>query len=178
MPSYAPAPLSWRQKVVAWTVAVVGIGTLSILVLRLLWEAPLLVSGGLGLVVLAGYLSHLADKKRMGKLRSDRLGTGICEFARSFDRRKVDTFVIRAVYEEMQELVGDLPLRREDRPLADFALDEGEVAFDFPERVAARTGRIYDPRTAPVPDQPVETLGDFVVYFNSLPRRAEASSQP
>jgi hypothetical protein len=63
------------------------------------WIAAALV---LGTLASLDALSTLACRRRLAGLAVGRPGESICTFARSFGRRAADTWVIRAVYEELQ----------------------------------------------------------------------------
>lgn len=55
-----------------------------------------------------GIFEHLRRKARIKRLAASRAGESICEFARSFERRRVDAWIIRAVYDELQEYLGEV----------------------------------------------------------------------
>lgn len=56
------------------------------------------------LIVMAPFIFilYMCDKRREERLVADRQGESIGSFARSFDYRAIDTWIIRAVYEELQ----------------------------------------------------------------------------
>src|SRR5262245_48507556 len=66
-------------------------------------------------------------RKRMNALAASRSGESICTFARAFDRRTTDTWVIRAVYEQVQAQLDDIyacfPIRPNDRLTEDLKID-------------------------------------------------------
>ena len=77
------------------------VGVWVVAVACLLWFFPWSIAIIVGIVVISWFGSHKHDEKRAA-LFQERDGDSICEFARSFDVKVVDTWVIRAVYEELQ----------------------------------------------------------------------------
>ena len=79
-----------------------------------------------------------ADRDR--RIADERVDDSTCSFARSFDFRRVDTRVIRAVYEELQDNV-PFPIRASDHLFNDLHIDEEDLALDIIPGIASRTGR-------------------------------------
>jgi hypothetical protein len=66
------------------------------------WQHPIAI-GILSAVVAAVILRNKRQTKRhLAELANERTGESICEFTRAFDVRNTDTWVIRAVYEQVQ----------------------------------------------------------------------------
>ncbi|MCM5681578.1 hypothetical protein M8A51_18795 [Schlegelella sp. S2-27] len=127
-------------------------------------------------------LAHLQGKREERKLlalAAARKGQTICEFARDFDARAVDTWIIRAVYEQLQAQLEPMhpafPVRAEDRLKEDLLLDDDDLDVDLVQEVEARTGRSLDGST----DNPyfgnVKTVRDLVLFFQSQPRSSRAT---
>jgi len=100
IPSRSMAKLNRGPKsFVAWC-------GLSILILGLLagvvaWAIsyPLIAVPTVTVLAVLVAASSKNDKRRLDALANSRPGETICQFARSFDTRAVDTWIIRAVYE-------------------------------------------------------------------------------
>ena len=104
----------------------------------------------------------------------------ICHFARDFECRKTDTWVIRAVYEEVQShlrpLHAQFPLRASDQLTADLGMDPDDIEFDIATRVAERTGRSLDDSSANPYFSCVVTAGDMVRFFCLQPRAVQPNT--
>lgn len=93
------------------------------------------------------------------------------DFARSFDYRSVDTWIIRAVYEAILVEV-KFPPRKTDT-FAFLGLDEGleEIA----EEVAQRTGRPLTDCEQNTWYGKIETVADMVEFFMCQPKALVAA---
>ena len=92
------------------------------------------------------YFENKRTKKKFALLAEERKELGICEFARSFDTKKIDTWVVRAVYEQLQTYVAEIyateiPIQAEDSLFDLLEIDEEDLDFDLLEEIAQRTGR-------------------------------------
>jgi hypothetical protein len=105
-------------------------------------------------------------------LATSRTGESICEFARSFDCRVVDTWVIRAVYEELQSEVqlAWLPIRANDVLVKDLHIDPDDLDMSLAPAIAARTGRSLESAETNPYSGKVLTASDLVLFFNGQPR--------
>ncbi len=120
------------------------------------------------------YVTDNRHEARLQQLIRERSADSICTFARSFDRRTVDPWVIRAVWEEVREHVGRtkdgrlLALRADDDINALIPYDEWELEDVF-ETAARRANRSFDDfRQNPYFDK-IECLGDYVLLLNAQP---------
>lgn len=107
-------------------------------------------------------------KRDLQALASSRAGESICDFARSFDRRAVDPWVIRAVYEELQREVqfGSFPIRPSDMLVRDLHIDPDDLDMSLAPAISARTGRTLEAvETNPYCGK-VLTAFDLVLFFN------------
>lgn len=117
-----------RQIIVSWTI-------LAVFVSVCVWAVYLVCSSwyGPGIVLLAlcliCWVGTTIRNRRFARLVAARNSESICDFARSFDCRKTDTVLIRAVYDTVQEQMGPplVPLRAEDRLLDDLELDDEDL---------------------------------------------------
>lgn len=131
---------------------------------------------GIGCAVLCVFcvwssVLHRREKQRLQTLACAREGESICHFARSFDKRKTDTWIIRAVYQELQVFLGRfvaVPVRASDLLSGDLGLDADDVD-DLIVDVALRAGRSLE-RTACNPYYgKVHTVSDMVLFVNAQP---------
>ncbi len=111
------------------------------------------------------------DAEQLRGLAEQRVGELICEFARDFDAREVDTWIIRAVYEQLQWQLNDLrpefPLRASDRLKEDLGLDDDDLDMDIAVAVEQRTGRsLVSSSTNPYFGK-VKTVRDLVMFFQA-----------
>lgn len=115
------------------------------------------------------------DARSRRRLAAARAEESICEFARSFDRQ-TDTWVIRAVYEELSQYLAidgrAIPVRRHDRWIEDLGIDSGDFE-DIAEDVAFRAGRKMDDCNANPLYGKVHTVGDLVSFLEHQPRIAK-----
>jgi hypothetical protein len=169
--SRQPPPWRWVGRLLAAAV--------SCALLWVLWTHPLAVCASAivlwGLVTVSDWL----NEKHFARLMRARAGESICQFARSFDCRSVDTWVVRAVYEELQAglaLQGmRLPVRVTDRLQKDLRLDADDLDLLLVPDIAQRAGR----ELSCTQDNPfygkVTTVGDLVHFLNAQPRLAVAN---
>lgn len=97
--------------------------------------------------------------------RTPRTNATICHFARAFQRRTVDTWILRATYQQLSESHGK-PIRADDH-LFDL-LDAEEVEFEVLE-VADRRGRSLDHPEANPFHEGLTTVRDLVLFLNHQP---------
>ena len=165
MPRVARNPTSLG----AWIVLAVLLVALGCL----LWEHPIPV---LGFVAFFGAVSVIGSKRskaHLSKLASHRAGESICTFAREANCRINDTWVVRAVYEQVQSYLGSefhsFPLRWNDSFEKDLKIDIEDVGDVIALEVAERTGRNYSETTGNPMYAKVGTVGDLVLFFCAQP---------
>jgi hypothetical protein len=154
MPQYQASKASWLVSTL-----VLGLVVLLLAVLVKIWW-PLAIL--LPAAVVGGSLIGSRHDRRIAEARK---GESICQFARGFDRRRIDTWIIRAVYEEFS---GAFPLRSSDRFNEDLRID-GEDLEDGAIRIAQRTGRALDGYERNPMFGKVKTLRDMVMFFHHQP---------
>jgi hypothetical protein len=106
-------------------------------------------------------------------LVESRDGESICEFARSFERHRVDTWVVRAVYEQLQEYLGGIPsvpILAIDRLKYDLPIDMEDLEMDLIAEISQRTGRSLSNTTSNPYYEKVKTVEDLVLFFNAQPK--------
>lgn len=155
MPPLPEAEWTWRARV-AFAVFVVPL---------------LVITSPLTLVLDLGW------RRRKARLLSDRLGETICTFARSFDRRAVDPWVIRATWDELQTYLGKpdrpFPIRASDDWADDLWIDPEDLGDAF-DRIARRSGHSTDGTERNPWYGRVTTVGDLVHSVNAQPRTEAA----
>ncbi len=118
MPPYVPTPVT----IVDWMIFVVWAAA----IVYLLWLFPWSIAI-LAVLAILIWLETRKPNAKLAPLIEERDGESICGFARSFDAKVVDTWVIRAVYEELQseaEANGkSVPIRADDSLTDDLQID-------------------------------------------------------
>lgn len=136
------------------------------------------VAAAIGLLAAAtyAYFSTRHSRARPARLRAlaaERAGESICEFARSFDPRETDTWVIRAVYEQLQTYLtpvqNNFQIQSTDLLLGQLIDDPDDLDMDLVEQVATRTGRLLKDATRNRYYGRVNTVADLVHFFNAQP---------
>ena len=128
----------WRWP--AW----LGLAILTFVPAYLFLQHPVGTSIVLAVLFILTIVERIRYKARLRRLAGSRAGESICEFARSFERHQVDTWVVCAVYEQLQEYLGGnppVPIRAADRLKVDLPVDTEELEMDIVARIAQRTGR-------------------------------------
>lgn len=173
MPKYRAKPLGF-----------VGRGFLAALVAGatyLAFDQPKLAAAALAVLLAAILLSLPAINRERTKLRmlaAAREGHSICEFAREFDLRSVDPWVIRAVYEQVQRQLAHVhpafPLHASDRLKEDLFLDDDDLDMSIAVEVEQRTGRSLEKTSANPYLGKVRTVCDLVMFFQAQAPRGAA----
>jgi hypothetical protein len=130
-------------------------------------------------LLLASVIEHQRYNARLRLLAESRSEESICEFARSFERKEIDTWVVRAVYEQLQQyLGGDLPvpIRATDRLKEDLPIDPDDLEMDLMAEMSQRTGRALSNTTANPYYDKVKTVGDLVLFLNAQPKNSTLST--
>lgn len=123
------------------------------------------------LVALWITISHRASKKRFTHLAQERQGRSICQFARSFDFRNVDTKLIRVVYTGLQSwaAVPNFPVAASDDLGEVYGIVDDDLDY-FAEEIAIQTGRtLIHAENNPFFDH-VKTAKDLILFLNHQPK--------
>ncbi len=127
------------------------------------------VVGFLAVIMLVGLDNHCSALRRLSQGRT---GDPLCNFARAFDTRQVDTWVIRAVWDALQSCVmrksDPFPFLPEDRISEDLGIDSEDLT-DIVTDVAERAGYSGDDFELNPMCGKVETVGDLVLFVNQQP---------
>jgi hypothetical protein len=139
---------------------------LTLLMLGLL-VAVVVLSPPVGLVLLTLFactwiLAHCTSGEPQ-----PRTNATICHFARAFERRTVDTWILRATYEILS--AAGKPIRADDR-LCDL-LDADDLDFEVLD-VADRCGRSLEQPDANPFYGSITTVRDLVLFLNHQPMLA------
>jgi hypothetical protein len=168
MPAYEPERISTGKKVAAYSFLIIML----VVLIYAGWNRPLVLAV---LVALAGYgvFSSWKHRRKLMKLAEYRENESICTFAKAFGRKQVDTWIIRAVHEELQKYVkipnGTCPLSATDNLENDLEIDPDDIEELIPI-VAQRTGRNLEHTENNPYYGKIVTVGDFVLFINCQPK--------
>ena len=141
-----------------------------------IYQLPWLL-GVIAVIVVVGTITTKRIKHnlelQLKELAAQRGNESICTFARSFNPREVDTWVIRAVYEQLQDYLAfaypQFPVRAEDRLYGCLITDPDDLDLDLAKEIAERTGRSLEDTKGNPYYEKVETVRDLVLFFNAQP---------
>ncbi len=146
-------------------------------------QQPYLVGVLVAVIVSLGgivWIEMVRDMRRLRRLAASRQEESICQFARSFDRH-TDTWLIRAVYEELSRYLSvdgrPIPVRRQDRCKKDLGIDPEDLD-DIGSDAAFRAGRSMDDCDKNPMYGKVQTVGDLVTFLAYQPRIVDADAAP
>lgn len=138
------------------------------------WHYPLLLLSVFVVVAAASVDGQRQQKAVQTKLSRERKGLSICDFARSLDYRRVDTWVIRAVYEKIQDYVSSpnflVPIRKEDDLIKVLDIDEEDLELDLLPEILWCTGRSEENTSHNPWYGKIVTVEDLVQFVNAQPR--------
>lgn len=166
MPAYIPPQ---EGRLGCWIMLAVMGGVLVCLCIR----EPGLLIPMLIIAAVAGVID-LIERRRQRRVAAERTRESICSFARSFNCRAVDTWVVRAVFEEVMIYV-KFPVRAADRLEKDLRIDPEDTDI-LAEAVAQRTGRSLDQCENNPLYGKITTVGELVEFCNHQPRRTGAAA--
>jgi len=136
----------------------------------------LVVIAGIALLIIVwSAIEQPKVEKHFINLSKDRTGLSICEFARAFDPKIVDTWIIRAVYEQLQAALPTkqlVPIKASDTLVETLLLDEDDLELDLVEEIAQRTGRSLEGYENNPYYGKVTTAQNLVLFFNNQARAA------
>ena len=132
----------------------------------------LVLLGMTALVIVWSYIEKPRTDKFYEKLCSKRQGLSICDFSKEFNPKEIDTWVIRATYEQIQENIPfdrEVPIRGEDKLQDDLGFDDDDLDLDLAEQISQRTGRTLKGCENNPYFGKVHTVKDLVLFFNNQP---------
>jgi hypothetical protein len=101
----------------------------------------------ISILVISLVIVTLLSRRKFKKLREIRREESICTFARSIPLRDLDTWVVRATYEELADYVGNdkepFPIQATDRLEEDLEIDSEDLCDLFIE-IVTRCERSLD----------------------------------
>jgi len=169
IPDSEDKPALW-QRILA-TVLLAGLGVCAGIVFYLFPFG--MVLGVVGAICLLYVEATLRDV-RLKRIASERTNESICSFARVFDYREVDPWIIRAVWQELQSYcphaksVIGFPIRPSDQLNEDLEID-GEELEEIANIISRRTGHsLENTQTNPYYGR-VATVFDMVMFMNHQP---------
>jgi hypothetical protein len=122
---------------------------------------------GFVVVVLATWIRH---DEYLRHLASQRQGETICHLARSLDYRRLDTKIIRAVYNGVRPYLPDgFPVRASDDLDETYCIDRDDMD-DMAVEIAERNGRTLDCWEQNPYVGRVRTVSDLIEFLCALPR--------
>lgn len=171
MPSYQET-ISWGSKLFGWLVLAGIVGMLG----YLWWGEPAFRIFLLACiaVILASFFDT-RDLEVLRRLQAERENEDIGSFARALNYRQIDPWIIRAVYEEINDelpLDSPLPLRPSDHLEKDLKLDAEDLEFVL-ERIFARVGLSDENIDKNLYYGKIETVQDLVNFCNGQPRKIQ-----
>lgn len=121
------------------------------------------------IIIFIVVMSAIGDTK-YERLKESRKDWDIGNFAKEFDLKVIDTWVVRAVYEAVYDEV-ELPVKADDDIDKDLRIDMGDLEFDeILINVSQRTGRVLTEESVEYDDiENIKTVRDLVDFFNKLP---------
>ena len=144
MPKYVRQPVTW----VGWLVQIL----IAAAIIGLFWSSPKIL-WFLPFGIAACIFEIRWRKRRLKAMAAARSGESVCTFARSFDCAATDTWVIRAVYEQLQSYlqseVPTFPLRRDDNLVKQLGIDPEDLAVDLVDEIATTLECLRAPLSAP-----------------------------
>lgn len=165
-------PIRKPPSLVAWAFLVAFVGW----VLYLLWLHPIATAACVAAFTSLSWLHSRSIRTHLHAVAASRAGESICTFAREVDCRNTDTWIVRAVYEEIQERLGseysNFPLRCTDRINEDLRIDPDALDEELAVDIAERTGRDLRNTEANPLFGKAETVLDLVRFFQAQPKRA------
>lgn len=136
----APSKPTWRAILFVMALAALGLYVM----LEMIWTTPLTAIGfALAAIALATASIHMARKLK--RLRLSRQDDSICTFVRELPIREIDTWIVRATYEELCDYLGTkeepFPIRPSDRLSEDLGIADDEDLGMVVCSIADRCGR-------------------------------------
>jgi hypothetical protein len=170
-PTVKPAD-AWWKRALAYAVLAMLVGTY----LWLLSKWPLaMIAIVLFVVVVSAFQNH----RRHVHLRTvveSREQESICTFVRSLPIRTLDPWVVRAVFEQLQDYLRDshvaFPLRPSDRLVKDLRIDPDDLDEILIWDIARRSGRSLSNLRANPHYGQVITVEALIRFFCAQPKGA------
>lgn len=141
-----------------------------------IWSAPVVLLAA-PVFFIVEYRNRKESKKHFEALLADRVDDSICTFSRHFECREIDTWVIRAVYEQLQNYMasekGNFPIRPMDDVFTDLRIDDEDYEIDIVEEISERTGRTLESADQNPHYGKANIVENLVYFFNEQPKTNE-----
>lgn len=176
MPKWAPPPEGRGSRIVAALFIALAVA-LIVSWAALVWRSPLLAIGCLVLAVVWEYIKGRPHRRHLRALAEARHGesASICSFVRGLPIRSLDTWVVRATFEQLRtlsEVIWDgMPVRPSDKLHDDLWIDDGDL-FEMLEVIALRSGRSSKNYHLNPFYSKVTTVADLINFVCAQPRNA------
>ncbi len=161
-----PAPAPQKATIAGWLFLA---GLLACIAWGLATDAPSrwIFGGASTLIVALTALGYWKQKRIVAERKEE----SICSFSRALPANQHDTWVVRAVYEELS-LLARAPLRPSDDIKKFWGID-GDDLDDVAFRIAHRARRsMDDAQKNPMFDR-VVTIEDMILFFEQQPKLPE-----
>ena len=172
MPPFVAEPVTWVWKLIGYAVLAGLAGGYA----WLLWDRPLFTLGVSGTVFGAFALAVAYSRKQFRAVATARGAESLCTFTRALPVRELDTWVIRAVFEQLQGyLQGEypsFPLRPSDRLVEDLKIDTEDLDDLLVIEIGQRTGRDFTTTEGNPYYGKVQTVEDLIRFVCAQPKRA------
>lgn len=163
-----PTPMTWRGYLVL-APFIAGLLYLATLTFSAIYHHPWSLLG-VAAFAAAIWFESAREVRRRRSMLAAREGEDIGTFAREFDRRTTDPWVLRAVYEELSKCLGDMPILVDDELVHGLKIDEEDLCYDLVPAIAHRAGRALDEMDRNPWAGHINTVGDLVCFFHHQPR--------
>jgi len=168
MPKYLAPQGSWLK----WAYGFVFVA----LWVFAIWSSPIVFGSITLLLVISTIILGKSRTKHLRTLAVQRSGESICTFAREANCRENDSWAVRAVYEQIQEYLGEefknFPVRWGDDFEKDLKIDLEDVEDIIAIEAAQRARRsLVSPESNPLYGK-VKTVGDLVRFLVSQPNES------
>ncbi len=128
----------------------------------------------IGALIAFGIIYTIIDNRRMTRIAEERGLPDICGFARSFNYREIDTKIIREVWNEVHDNLGEFngtkfPIRANDLFEETYKLDPEDLEYAY-WAIADKLGISTDnPEKNPYWNK-VKSVHDLVQFLHHQPR--------
>jgi hypothetical protein len=115
-----------------------------------------------------GAVATILSHQHFAHFKEKRKEESICTFARSLPAKAHDTWVVRAVFEELSRIIR-VPIRPADELMKDLKIDLDDLEDAFFE-IARRAGRSMDNTEKNPMFDKVVTVADLISFFEHQPK--------
>jgi hypothetical protein len=172
MPPFVAPTVKWWRRIIG-SIALAG---LVIWYAWMIWKRPIPSLGTIAVFTVVVVIEEHRFRAHLREVAGTRKGESICSYARALPVRELDSWVVRAVFEQLQALIlgrcPSFPIRPSDRLYKDLKVDPDDVDWQLAVEIAQRTGRsLRDCRANPFYGK-VVTVEDMIRFFCAQQERA------